>query len=116
MCVQNPTSCPALETPNFVCGANHTIYPGECEMRRGGVDFGIGCATSTGLFTCGRVMCDARTSYCSHVIDECGFATDTCGPLPEACMMEGADCTCFGSTCTLCTTQPSIPPGFTCSR
>ena len=76
-----------------------------------------GCArrapVEPALFSCGAIMCDARSSYCETINTDVPALPSTyaCKPLPSACQPPVAEvhdnCGCFppGTRCQFCTTR-----------
>jgi len=113
-CMPRPASC----TPSArnVCGANGTVYPGECAAQLHGVDLSDTAPCSSpvpGEFRCGSLFCNAG-EYCVTTGNDAPMPgqpceTSVCTPLPTACTGK-TDCSCFPSS-TACVSMCKYESG-----
>jgi hypothetical protein len=111
-CQPQPASCPTLA--RMWCGANNTVYPGECNAYLHGTDLSAtaDCSFGTPTVRCGWLFCDTD-EYCVETPDATSptCKSYSCEPLPAACK-GSSSCTCFPQTTPCASGCIFDPSGF----
>lgn len=95
-CKPRPDVCPlnaaSSETGPAIaatptCACDGTIYGGECDAARAGVDLNAHgtCDVPAGRFACGYTQCTLAIQYCQRQPHTTGPDTFSCVALPMAC-------------------------------
>lgn len=101
-CTPIPTSCTTAQN-DPVCGCDGKTYPSSCAAAHAGVDT-KSTGPCPGAFTCGPLICDSTSEYCSYAPDLQAPPTQSpysCQPLPATCFTTPS-CDCLSSVCGAC--------------